>query len=35
MNGQVEKIVDFVGNIVITETIVLTYPHIKFFLSQI
>ena len=35
MNGKVEKNMEFADNIVITETIVLTYIHIKFFLSQV
>jgi len=35
MNDQVEKNVDFTGNMVIAETIVQIYPHLKFFLSQL
>jgi len=35
MNNQVEKNVDFVGSMVIAETIVQIYPHLKFFLSQL
>ena len=35
MNNQVEKSVNFVGNLVIAETIVHIYPHFKFFLSQL
>ena len=34
MNEHVEKNVDFAGNMVIVETIVLIYPHLKFFLNQ-
>ncbi|KAL5128520.1 hypothetical protein HKD37_14G040752 [Glycine soja] len=33
MNGKVEKNMEFAGNMIITETIVLTYLHLKFFLS--
>ena len=34
MNEKVEKNVKFAGNMVITKTIVLTYLHLKFFLSE-
>ena len=34
MNEQVEKNVDFADNMVIAETIVLIYPDLKFFFSQ-
>ena len=34
MNEKVEKNVKFAGNMVITKTIVQTYLHLKFFLSQ-
>ena len=34
MNEQVEKNVDFAGDMIIAETIVLIYPHLKFFFSQ-
>jgi len=34
MNEQVEKNVDFAGNMVIVETIVLIYLDLQFFFSQ-
>ncbi|KAH1219257.1 hypothetical protein GmHk_13G039430 [Glycine max] len=35
MNDKVEKNVKFADNMIITETIVLTYLHLKFFLNQV
>ena len=35
MVRKVDKNMKFAGNMIITETIVLTYIHLKFFLSQV